>query len=238
MPAPSLFEAFQRVPDFRSALGKRHQLQSILALAVCAMLCGCKSLYALAQFGRDHADDLADWLGFQHRKTPCVATFHRVFRRLDVVRFETVLQQWLTECLAQVPAAPPREAVAIDGKTLCGSQGHQLPAVHLVAAFRHRLGLPLAQAAVDPSTNEAKAVLPLLRALVREGRVITGDAMFCQREICAQVVEQGGDYVLMVKENQPSLQEAIATALPDAPPSRSSRRQRSTRMAVGSSGGG
>jgi len=224
MPAPSLFEAFQRVPDFRSSLGKRHPLQSILALAVCAMLCGCKSLYALAQFGRDHADDLADGLGFRHRKTPCVATFHRVFRRLDVVRFEAVLQQWLTECLAQVPAAQQREVVAIDGKTLCGSQGHQLPAVHLLAAFSHRLGLPLAQTEVDPSTNEVKAVLPLLRALVLEGQVITGDAMFCQREVCAQVVEQRGDYVLMVKDNQPSLQEAIATLLPDSPPSPSSKR--------------
>jgi len=224
MSPASLFAAFQRVPDFRSPLGKRHRLQSLLALSVCAMLCGCKSLYAVAQFGRDHADDLADWLGFRRRQTPCVATLHRVFRRLDVVRFEAVLLQWLTECLAHVPAAQRREGVAIDGKTLCGSQGHQLPAVHLLAAFSHRLGLPLAQTEVDPSTNEAKAALPLLRALVLEGRVITGDALFCQREICAQVVEQQGDYVLMVKDNQPSLHEAIATLLPEAPPCRSSKR--------------
>src|SRR5262249_17409829 len=198
-------------------------LQSILALAVCAMLCGCKSLYAVAQFGRDHADDLADWLGFRRRRTPCVATLHRVFRRLDVVRFEAVLQPLLNHCLARPPAPPRREAVAVDGKTLCGSQGHQLPAVHLLAAFSHRLGLPLAQTEVDPSTNEAKAVLPLLRSLVLEGKVITGDALFCQREICEQVGAQRGDYVLLVKDNQPSLQEAIAALLPDSPPSRSSR---------------
>jgi hypothetical protein len=233
----SLFAALDRVPDVRSPGGRRHRLQAVLALAVCAMLCGCKSLYAIAQFGRDHADDLAGWLGFGRHGTPCVATLHRVFKHLDVARCEAVLADWLRAALADTPPAR-REPVALDGKVLCGSQGHQLPGVHLLAAFSHRLGLPLAQASVPPDTNEAKAALPLLRSLVLEGTVVTGDALFCQREVCAEVVGHGGDSVLVVKDNQPSLREAIATLLPDAPPSRPSRRPPSRRMAVGSSGGG
>jgi hypothetical protein len=238
MPAASLFAALDAVPDFRSPLGRRHHLQHVLALAVVAILCGGRSLYAIAQFGRDHEDDLASWLGWGHGP-PSVATLHRVFSRLDAARFEAVLARWLGACAAELPAAPGRrDAVAIDGKALRGSQGHLLPGVHLLAAFGHRLGLPLAQARVPATTNEAKAALPLLRSLVLTGRVVTGDAMFCQREVCEAVVAGGGHYVLAVKENQPELLGHIAALLPDAPPSRSSGRSRSTPAGAGSSGGG
>jgi hypothetical protein len=237
MTALSLFAALDRVPDFRQPGGKRHRLQSVLALAVCAMLCGCKSLYAIAQWGRDHADTLAGWLGFGRHGTPCVATLHRVFKSLNVARFEALLSDWLQAVLAQAPAAR-REPVAVDGKTLRGSQGHQLPGVHLLAVFSHRLGLPLAQAEVPSDTNEEKAALVLLRGLVLEGKVVTADAMFCHKEVCEQVVGQGGDYVLIVKDNQPSLKEAIAALLPDSPPSRPSRRPPSRCTATASRGGG
>jgi hypothetical protein len=237
MPAPSLFAVLDQVPDFRQPSGKRHPLQAVLALSVCAMLSGCRSLYAIAQFGRDHAHALAEPLGFRQRRTPCVATLHRVFKSLNVARFEEVLRDWLDACVAErPPPAGTREALAVDGKTLRGSQGHQLPGVHLLAAFSHRLGIPLAQVAVDSKTNEAKAVLPLLRGLVLEGKVLTGDALFCQREICAQVVDQRGHYVFAVKENQPALLQEIQTLLPSAPPSRSSRRARSTSTATAASG--
>jgi hypothetical protein len=237
MPATSLFAALDHVPDFRHPSGKRHPLQAILALSVCAMLSGCRSLYAIAQFGRDHASELAAPLGFR-RRTPCVATLHRVFRRLPVERFEAVLRDWLAACVAQQPPpAGTREAIAVDGKTLCGSQGHQLPGVHLLAAFSHRLGIPLAQVPVDSATNEAKAVLPLLRSLVLEGKVITGDAIFCQREICEEIVDRGGHYVFTVKENQPTLLQDIQTLLPSTPPSRSSGPRRWMPTATAVSGG-
>src|SRR5262245_18999906 len=85
---------------------------------------GGKSLYAVAPLGRDHTDDLADWRGGSRRRTPGGAPLHRVFRRRDGVRFAAVRQPWLPDCLAHVPAPPRREAGAVDGKTLCGSQGH------------------------------------------------------------------------------------------------------------------
>src|SRR5207249_2464573 len=78
MTAMSLFAALDRVPDSRQPGGKRHRLQSVLALAVCGMLRGCKGLYAIAPWGRDHAGDVAGWLGFGRHGTPCVATLHHV----------------------------------------------------------------------------------------------------------------------------------------------------------------
>ena len=246
MSDPSLFAALDQVPDFRHASGKRHRLQAILALAVSAMLCGARSLSAIAQWGRDYGPELTEWLGFPLRKgrvrTPWVATLHRVFKRLDVAAFEAVLQQWSLACLAATPGGaqgdPPPEVIALDGKTLRGTLGHQLPGVPLLAAFSQRLGLPLAQSPVDSKTNEAKAVLPLLKSLVLKGTILTGDAMFTQREICELIVERGGDSVLTVKANPETLEQEIATLLPDPPPSRSGRQARSGRMAAGWSGGG
>src|SRR5262249_35854343 len=95
--------------------------------------------------------------GFGRHATPCVATLHRVFKALDVVCFEAILSDWLKAALAQVPAAR-REPVAVDGQTLRGSQGHQLPGVHLLAVFSHRLGLPLAQAEVPPDTKAMRSL--------------------------------------------------------------------------------
>jgi DDE_Tnp_1-associated/Transposase DDE domain len=237
VPAISLFAALDRAPDVRSPGGRRHRLQAVLALAVGAMPCGSESLYAIAPLGRDHADDLAGWLGFGRHGPPRVATLHRALKHLDVARFEAAPADWLQAAVAATPPAR-REPVALGGKVRCGSRGHQPPGVHLLAAFSHRLGLPPAQAPVPPDTNEAKAAPPLLRCLVPEGTVVTGDAIFCQREVCAEVVGHGGDYVLGVKGNRPSLREATATPLPDAPPPRPSRRPPAPRRATGSSGGG
>src|SRR3989337_1130581 len=93
----SLLSMLEEVPDFRQASGLRHPLAAVLALAVCAMLCGARSLYAIAQWGRDHGPEMAEALGFKRRKTPCVATLHRVFKKLDRDKFEEVLGRWFEE---------------------------------------------------------------------------------------------------------------------------------------------
>lgn len=80
----------------------------------------------------------------------------------------------------------------------------------MLSLLDHQTGCTLSQVRVDEKTNEAKAALELLRSLVLEGRVITGDAMFCQREICQEIIDSGGHYFLVVKDNQPTLKEAIA----------------------------
>ncbi len=119
-----LLEAFEKVPDPRNPSGKRHSLPAILTLAVCAMLTNCHSLYAIHQWGREHAE-LAPRLGFKGGNTPAVSTLHQVFKRLDKEAFEEALQGW-----AQGELGARREAVAIDGKSLRGIHGEELPGVH------------------------------------------------------------------------------------------------------------
>lgn len=91
---PSLVRALADVPDPRSRHGRRHPLPAVLALATVAMLCGARSLYAMAQWGREQPEAVVRTLGFARGRTPGVATLHRVFKRLDVERFEVVLGEW------------------------------------------------------------------------------------------------------------------------------------------------
>ena len=134
-----LMEALADVPDPRSARGIRHSLSAIMAMSVCAMLGGARSLYAIAQWGREHPE-LAQVLGFSREQTPCVATLHHVFRRLDMDAFEGALSGW-----AQGELKEGDEAIAVDGKALRGIHGDELPGVRLVAAYAHRSGLVLGQ---------------------------------------------------------------------------------------------
>ncbi len=180
-------EALGRVPDPRSVHGKRHPLGAILGLAVCAMLCGARSLYAISQWGRDQGQEVSEALGFTRERTPCVSTLHQVFSRLDREAFERELGQWLQE-----RGLTDGEAVAIDGKVLRGIHGDQLPGVHLVAAYAHQAGIVVGQQAVGEKRNELDAVEGLLGQLDLEGLVVTGDAQFTQREVCQRVVDQGG----------------------------------------------
>ena len=137
--ALGLVEVFAGVPDPRSARGIRHPLAAILTMAVCAMLGGARSLYAIAQWGREHSE-LAQSLGFDRQKTPCVATLHHVFRRLDAAAFEMVLGKWAQEALGEED-----KAIAIDGKALRGIHGEEIPGVRLVAAYAPEAGLVVGQ---------------------------------------------------------------------------------------------
>ena len=183
----SLLEVMGRLPDPRSGHGRRHPLGAILGLAICAMLCGSRSLYAISQWGRDQGLEVSRALGFTRERTPCVSTLHQVFSRLDREAFEGLLEQWLGE-----RGLEAGEALAIDGKRLRGIHGEQLPGVHLVAAYAHQSGIVLGQQAVAHKRNELEAVYQLLARLDLKGRVVTGDAQFTQREVCQRIVAKGG----------------------------------------------
>ena len=133
-------EAFAKVPDPRLPKGRRHPLPAILALATAAMLCGARSLYAIAQWGRLQEPAIVKALGFSRERTPAVSTLHLVFKDLDAVAFEAALRAW-----AQGHFADRVEAIAIDGKGLRGIHGEELPGVRLVAAFADGPGVVLGQ---------------------------------------------------------------------------------------------
>ena len=212
-----LIEVLAEIPDFRSHHGKRHPLGAILALACSAMLCGYRSYTAIAEWGRHYGAPLVQALGFTHR-SPCAATLHTVLRRVDREAVEATLGAWAEGLLGEAPQPEGGEdAIAIDGKTLRGSQKQGAPGVHLLSALAHRLGVTLAQQAVDDKTNEIPVALELLRHLVLEGRIVTMDALLTQRQIAQQIVGADGDYVMVVKANQPQLLEDIATVFALAP---------------------
>ena len=106
--------------------------------------------------------------------------------------------------------------MSLDGKTSRGSLTALGSAVHLLAAMDQRTGCVLRQMRVDAKTNEHKAALESLKDLTLRGRVVTGDAMFCQRDLSRQIVAAGGHYLWKVDDNQPSLKEAIGSAFEPA----------------------
>ena len=141
---------------------------------------------------------LAHALGFRRGKTPSASTLSRTLRRLDAEQFEATLSRWVRTRTSGVHIPH----VSLDGKTLRGSRDGEVPGQHLVAAYAPSVEAVLAQVRVDAKTNEHKAALELLGILPVAGKVVVGDAMFCQRDLAAKVVEGGGDYLLMVKDNQ------------------------------------
>ena len=138
---PSLLTALAAVPDPRNRRGRRYSAATLLAFAVCAMLAGARSLYAIAQWGRDQGtDEVRAALGVTRTSTPSVATFFRLFRDLDRDAFEEVLAAWLA-----AQSGEGQEVIALDGKTLRGIHGEEVPGVHLVAAYAVAGGQVLAQ---------------------------------------------------------------------------------------------
>jgi len=197
----SLMEFLEQVPDPRSPKGQVHPHSAVLGLVVLAMLLGRTSLKGIARFGRQYGFELAWALGFRRGKTPSVSTLSRTLRRFDADRLEQSLAAWIQQRIG----AEEFTHVSLDGKTLRGSRDGEVPGVHLVAAYAPKVQAVLAQIRVDAKTNEHKAALQLLGILPLAGKVIVGDAMFCQRDVAEKIVDSGGDYLLFVKENQPSL---------------------------------
>jgi hypothetical protein len=189
-PEGSLRAALQTLPDVRRGQGRVHPLDGMLALAVCALLCGCRSLYAISQWGRECEPAIRVALGLRAERGPSVATLQRAFRRLDHAAFERVLGLWFA-----AQGLQPEEALAIDGKTLRGIHGEEIPGVHLVAAYAHQSRVVLAQTETVGTGHElagVQAVLAALPARLLAGRVVTGDALLATRALCRQLVRKGG----------------------------------------------
>jgi hypothetical protein len=209
------------VPDPRSRHGRQHPLSAILALVCCAVLCGARSYAAIGQWAQDQDITLMHRLGFT-RRPPKAGGIRKVLIALNAKAFEHALTQWVGTLLSRPITARPSlpEAYALDGKSARGSFDGLQKAVHLLSLLAHESGLTLAQMVVpnggEEKTNEHKAALRLLEGLVLEGRLVTGDAMFCQRDFCQQVIDARGDYLIFVKDNQPTLLHDIKMAF--APP--------------------
>jgi DDE_Tnp_1-associated/Transposase DDE domain len=206
---PSLFDLLGQVPDPRRAEGKRHPLAAVLSLLVLATLAGMRGLQGVVDFGRNRPPDVIAALGFTRPKTLAKSTLSEILRAVDIDAFESVVSRWLQAQADRLGWT----AIAIDGKSLRGSTGEQLPAVHLVAGYAHEAQVVLAQLRVDSQTNEHKAALELLGLLPLAGAVVTADARFTHADFCREIRKAGGDYLLAVKDNQPTLLRDIEAAV-------------------------
>jgi hypothetical protein len=175
------------VPDSRSRHGRRYEIASVLAMAVCAMACGARSQYAIAQWGQEHFALVKEALGITRHRAPSHPTVHRVFKQLKVKAFEAVLAGWF-----QARGLTPGEGVGIDGKTLRGIHGEEVPGVHLVSAYAHRRGIVLDQEAAPGKGQELEAVRAILMRLDLTGKIVTGDALLAQKDICRLIGGKGG----------------------------------------------
>jgi hypothetical protein len=206
--AGSLLEYLAQIPDPRGRQGRRFSLSAMLATVVCGVLCGARGYEAVAAWIHAQQPRVWYWLGY-FRKPPCANAFRNLLMSVDPLALEEAVRQWTSRML-QLPEGDGLKAVALDGKSLCGVVDTHGRTMHLLALFDQQTGYVLSQMRVDDKTNEIKAAPELLQTLVLKGRVITADALLCQRDISQQIIDSGGHYLLVVKDNQPELKQAIA----------------------------
>lgn len=208
MPIRSLLDHLSELTDPRDPKGRQYPFIPLLALSLVAILAGCKTVAAIAQFGRLRTHRLGHALGFPHGKMPCANTLTNLLAALDADHLDRILGEWLRE---RHPAG--WEHIALDGKVVRGSRAGDIPGVHLLAAYVPQASAVIAQMAVEATTNEHKAALRLLGLLPPlAGTVVTADAMFTHADVCEKVLQRQGEYILYAKDNQTQLRADLAAA--------------------------
>ncbi len=218
----SLFALLAQLPDPRKRRGQRYPLAAVLAVIVLAKLAGETSMSGIAQWGRLRAAWLCPLLQVTHGRLPCANTYTLVSRTGDLAELNAVIAEVLVPPLPALPDPPPppppaehrgRRHLALDGKTLRGTRRQGVlaqPAVHVLELYDVTHQGMLAQMEVATKDHEVPCAAQLLAGRDLAGCVLTADALHTQRDWCAQIIAQRGDYVLIVKENQRGLLQEIA----------------------------
>lgn len=211
--AESIQKHFGGLHDPRGKAGRRHPLSSMITLAICGVICGSDGWTDIEEFGIAKLGWFKTFLDLPHG-IPSHDTFGRVFAAIKPKAFERCFNRWVK---GLVKAGKGR-LVGVDGKTLRGSfdAAAGKAAIHMVSAFASANRLVFGQIKTAAKSNEITAIPQLLKLLDLEGCVVTIDAMGCQKAIAAEIIKQKADYVLAVKENQPTLYAKVKTLLDEA----------------------
>lgn len=197
---------FNDMEDPRKSRGRRHKLADMIAIAICASICGEEGWVDIALFGKARQKWFQTFLELPHG-VPSHDTFGRVFAHLDPDALEGCFVRWM----AHLAEASNGRLVAIDGKALRRSfdAAAGKTAIHLLSAWCTANEAVLGQVACDAKSNEITAMPKLLELLDLKGSVVSTDAMHCQRKTAGEIIDKGGDYLLQVKDNQRSLHENL-----------------------------
>lgn len=210
--AEELIRVLMSLPESRKRRGIRHDQTAILAVAICAVLGGAKSYVAIAEWVKRCAQNQLRRLGLRRNartglyQPPSEPTIRRVLQSIDAEQVDRALTGWVSS----LSPSPP-EAIALDGKTLRGARGPEGQQVHLLSALLHGEGIVIAQREVGEKTNEIPEAPALLEPLNLAGLVVTADALHTQKKLAGFLVEEKqADYLLTVKDNQPTLKKDIS----------------------------
>lgn len=209
----SFMAPFSEIADPRGDRGKRHPLINVIAIAICGVICGADNWVSITTWAKAKEGWLSQLLDMS-AGIPSHDTFGRVFAMLSPEEFQQAFIVWVQSLGIDVAG----KVVAVDGKTLRRShdRSSDRPAIHMVSAWCSGVGLSLGQLKTEEKSNEITAIPDLLRLLDLQGAVVTIDAMGCQRAIASTIRERGADYVLALKDNQPTLSAAVETWFDEA----------------------
>ncbi len=188
----------------------RHKLSDILTIAILGSICGADNWVELSNFGKSKEAWLREFLELPHG-IPSHDTFGRVFSMLDSSTFEACFIEWTQSIRELVGGHDNQEIISIDGKTSRCSHDRRKGKnpLHMVSAWASEQGLLLGQISTEEKSNEIKAIPRLLGMIDIKGAIVTTDAMGCQKDIAASIVKQEGDYILTLKDNQPTLADNL-----------------------------
>jgi predicted transposase YbfD/YdcC len=228
----ALLPYVQTVPDPRGRQGRRYELAVLLVLCLVGFCTGCQGYLSVARWARALRTEVVRAFGLPQGRTPCAATWLHLFRVLDWEGVAQAFQAWAeAACLPAPPPAatpavpeaaaagtagvadPPWQGFAVDGKCLRGSRTVGAEVAHVVSVVAHGSGVSVREVGVRAKQGELTVAPALLASVLGPGRVLTGDALFTQRHLCQQIREGGSHYVLVVKENQPTLLAQVQARL-------------------------
>lgn len=228
----SLAELFAQIPDPRSPRGVRHPVHGILTLVFIGMLGRIREMEVLVRWAKVNWDILREPLGFDRDQPPHATTISRTVARCDLHAFSTAFVTWVKQFIPEASFT-----VAVDGKTSCQGLDETGQPLQLLTVLAHDLHLILGQWSVGgEKTNEPNVLrnhLAELCAHFPNLELVTGDAIFCQRPLAAELAEENVNYLLQIKGNQPDIEEAVQHCLGAAhetPPAATTVEKRGDRL--------